>query len=114
MKDNKTLLDVAHALMLLVEGPGCARWEDGHGFRLKDMPEWAAFYCAVKACALERDTIAAERDALAAEVGALRLDAERWQTIRDSRSSITLSLHCTAPSERERFIDALRAEAGQG
>ena len=55
-----------------------------------------------------------ERDALAAEVGALRLDAERWQTIRDSRSSITLSLHCTAPSERERFIDALRAEAGQG
>ena len=50
------------------------------------------------------------RDALAAEVGALRLDAERWQTIRDSGSKITLRLHCTAPSERERFIDAVRAE----
>jgi len=110
VKDNKTLLDVAHALMLLVEGPGCARWEDGHGFRLKDMPEWAAFYCAVKACALERDTIAAERDALAAEVGALReaceftlkyLNGHKAMCNEDQRAILTSAL-------------AARAEAGHG
>ena len=54
MKENKPLFDAAHALMLLVEGPGCLRWEDGNGFRLKDTSEWAAFYCAVKTAQLAK------------------------------------------------------------
>lgn len=54
---NYDLYESAHALMLLVEGPGCLRWEDGNGFRLKDTSEWAAFYCAVKTAEHERDTI---------------------------------------------------------
>lgn len=37
-----------YALTLLVEGPGCIRWEDGNGFRLKDTAEWVQFYCLVK------------------------------------------------------------------
>lgn len=49
MKESNPLFDAAHALMLLVEGPGCLRWEDGNGSRLKDTSQWAAFYCAVKA-----------------------------------------------------------------
>ncbi len=36
------------ALIRLVEGPGCLRWQDGQGFRLKDTPEWVAFYVAAK------------------------------------------------------------------
>lgn len=40
--------EVANNLMLLVEGPGSLRWEDGKGFRLKDTSEWARFYVEVK------------------------------------------------------------------
>lgn len=35
-------------LVGLVEGPGCLRWEDGQGFRLKDTAEWSVFYVAIK------------------------------------------------------------------
>jgi len=63
VKENKPLFDAAHALMLLVEGPGCLRWEDGNGFRLKDTSEWAAFYCAVKTA--EPDTLATDERAAA-------------------------------------------------
>lgn len=37
-----------YALMQLVEGPGCERWANPGGFRLKDTPQWVEFYCLVK------------------------------------------------------------------
>lgn len=38
-----------YALVALVEGPGCLRWQDSGGFRLKDTAEWVKFYIAAKA-----------------------------------------------------------------
>lgn len=44
----EALSNAASALVRLVEGPGCLRWEDGSGSRLKDTNEWCAFYCAAR------------------------------------------------------------------
>ncbi len=61
-----------YALTLLVEGPGCIRWEDGNGFRLKDTDEWVQFYCLVKSMQnfTFRDETQSALDALRGEVAA--------------------------------------------
>ena len=68
MKENNPLFEAAHALMLLVEGPGCLRWEDGNGSRLKDTSEWATFYCAVKTAPPAEPVESLGRDADAADL----------------------------------------------
>lgn len=42
------LVAAGERLVNLIEGPGCMRWEDGQGFRLKDTTEWSVFYIAIK------------------------------------------------------------------
>jgi hypothetical protein len=46
--EGDALTDAATALVALIEGPGCLRWEDGRGFRIKDTDEWVRFYVAAK------------------------------------------------------------------
>jgi hypothetical protein len=48
-KEVRELIDSAEDLMEIVEGVRCQEWlSRSNGFRLKDTPEWASFFVAVK------------------------------------------------------------------
>jgi len=104
VKESNPLFDAAHALMLLVEGPGCLRWEDGNGSRLKDTSQWAAFYCAVKAAPPAVPVESLGRDAEPDEVAEYVDDYEYRGETEDGRDA------CYTPNERERILieDAIR------
>ena len=46
--EARGVVDAALDLVRLVDGPGCVRWQDGQGFRLKDTREWVALYVATR------------------------------------------------------------------
>lgn len=58
----------AAALIQLVEGPNFLRWQDQHGVRLKDTPEWVAFYVATKKALAQQPAAMGGAMALVAEI----------------------------------------------
>lgn len=86
-----------YALTLLVEGPGCIRWEDGNGFRLKDTDQWVQFYCLVKS--MQNFTF---RDETQSALDALRGEVERLVKALDE-AACELSAAGQALAEFEGF-----------